>query len=134
MSDTTVVEQICRQRAPGKAQVIGDRIIGVAEKECCDVATLGTSQPAAPPAPRRKRPLPENFRVRLDAVTRNPGEDCARLKIRIDLDTLSGLIQLCQRQGYQMESLIRRCLKRELGFESLLDRIAERQKADNDRA
>jgi hypothetical protein len=114
MTDT--VQDICRPRERSKhSHIIGGVIVG-------DQAPPATKVPAVEPTRRRRRPVPADFKVRLDAVTRNPGEDCARLKIRIDLDTLSGLIKLCQKQGHGMESLIRRCLKRELGYQAYLAR------------
>jgi hypothetical protein len=104
-SDYTVVAGICRERPIGKR---------VAPKDGPAGGTF--PQPAAAPAPRRRRPVPADFKVRLDAVTTNPGEDIARIKIRIDLATLAGLVALAQKEGYSLEALIRRCLKREIHF------------------
>jgi hypothetical protein len=109
--DTTVIEDICRQRLPGKSRVVGGLIVGVApEKECRVDTTHGTPQPAAP-EPRRRKQKP--FRAELGCVTSdNPWEPYVRLKVKLDRATFENFVKLAAEQNRTAESLLRQCLVR----------------------
>jgi hypothetical protein len=98
MSDYSTVTTICRERPRGRAEVVGDRIIGVA----------GT--PAAAPTPRRKQ---KPFRAELTCITsNNPWEEFVRLKIKLNRATFENFCALAAEQNRTVESLLRQSLIR----------------------